>query len=153
MSFHSPTATSLKPTADANMLFSTVFIGIFDIKESTLTYVNCGNEPPLLLGNGGAVTALMPTGPVLGVIPDASFSVREIKVEVNDLLLAFTDGIPDALNAENISFGNERLKKLLNDENCSPEALLDTIEEQLHQFMGGADQFDDITMLAVKRVH
>ena len=88
-----------------------------------------------------------------GVIPDACFSVREIKVEVNDLLLAFTDGIPDALNAENISFGNENLKKLLNDENLSPEALLDAIEKQLHQFMGSADQFDDITMLAVKRLH
>ena len=99
--------------ADANMLFSTVFIGIFDIKESTLTYVNCGNEPPLLLGNSGEVTALLPTGPVLGVIPDASFSVRETKVEVNDLLLTFTDGIPDAINVENISFGNERLKKFI----------------------------------------
>ena len=138
---------------DANMLFSTVFIGIFDIKESTLTYVNCGNEPPLLLRNGGAVTALLPTGPVLGVIPDASFSVKEIKMEVNDLLFAFTDGIPDALNAENISYGNERLKILFDDVNCSPEVLLDAIEKQLHQFMEGADQFDDITMLAVKRVH
>ena len=118
-----------------------------------MTYINCGNEAPLLLGKGGSITALMPTGPVLGVIPDASFAVRETKVEVNDLLLAFTDGIPDALNAENNSFGNERLKRLLNDENRSPKALLDNIEEQLHQFMGGAEQFDDITMLAVKRLH
>ena len=137
---------------DANMLFSTVFIGIFNIKENTLTYINCGNEPPLLLGKGRVVTALPPTGPVLGVIPDACFSVKEIPVEINNLLLAFTDGIPDALNTDNLSFSNERLQNILSGTDITPEALLHNIETQLHHFIGEADQFDDITMLAVKRV-
>jgi sigma-B regulation protein RsbU (phosphoserine phosphatase) len=137
--------------ADADMLFSTVFIGIFNFKDGTLTYINCGNEPPLLLGKGGVVTALLPTGPVVGVLPDASFSVKEVPMEINDLLLAFTDGIPDALNGNGISFSNERLQNLLNRDNATAESLLKNIEEQLHQFIGKADQFDDITMMAVKR--
>ena len=137
---------------DANMLFSTVFIGIFNHQNGTLTYMNCGNEPPLLLGKEGAVTALLPTGPVVGVIPDVRFSVKEIPMEINDLLLAFTDGIPDALNMDNISFGNERLQKLLSSDEKTPKALLNNIADQLHQFTGDTDQFDDITILAVKRV-
>lgn len=137
---------------DANMLFSTVFIGIFNIKENTLTYINCGNEPPLLLRKGRVVTALPPTGPVVGVIPDACFTVKKIPVQISDLLLVFTDGIPDALSMDNLSFSNERLQNILSGDDITPEALLENIEGQLHQFIGEADQFDDITMLAVKRV-
>jgi sigma-B regulation protein RsbU (phosphoserine phosphatase) len=83
--------------SDADM-FATVFIGIFNLQEGALTYINCGNEPPLLVGRGGAVIALRPTGPVVVVIPHPDFSVKEIALEKNDLLLAFTDGIPDAGN-------------------------------------------------------
>ena len=88
---------------------------------------------------------------MVGVIPDATFSVKEIALEKNDLLLAFTDGIPDALNLENDSFGSERLIELLNGGDTTPAALLKNIEERLRQFIGTADQFDDITLLAVKR--
>ncbi len=138
--------------ADAAMLFSTAFIGIIDTISHSLAYINCGNEPPLLLGRGGRITALAPTGPVLGVIPDACFSVGEITMEANDLLLAFTDGIPDALNNGNNPFGSESLKALMKAEDHSAVALLNAIEKHLHQFIQGADQFDDITMLAVKRI-
>jgi phosphoserine phosphatase RsbU/P len=142
-----------KTHADASMLFSTVFIGIVDTNKNILTYINCGNEPPLLLEKGGAMTALQPTGPVLGVIPDACFSVKEVPMEKDDLLLAFTDGVTDALNADNIPFGNERLQKQFTGIDMMPEALLGVIKGELHQFIGEADQFDDITMLALKRIH
>jgi phosphoserine phosphatase RsbU/P len=135
---------------DANM-FATVFIGIFNLQDGTLTYINCGNEPPLMLGKEGIVTALGPTGPVVGVIPEAIFSAKEIVMEKDHLLLAFTDGIPDALNMDQSSFGNERLLQIVNGCDTTPEVLLKTIEEHLHQFIGTADPFDDITLLAVKR--
>ena len=97
---------------DANM-FATVFLGIFDLQQGALTYINGGNEPPLLLRRGGAVSALQPTGPVVGMMADADYSIKEIALEKNDLLLAFTDGIPDARNSENDFFGSERLRELL----------------------------------------
>jgi sigma-B regulation protein RsbU (phosphoserine phosphatase) len=134
-----------------NAKFATVFIGLFDLKSGILTYINCGNEPPLLLGKGGKVTALPPTGPVVGVMPEAVFSVKEIAMEKNDLLLVYTDGIPDALNKDGISFGNERLIKFLSGENLSHEVLLKNIVGQMDQFIGETDQFDDITMIAIKR--
>ena len=136
---------------DANM-FATVFIGIFNLQKGALTYINCGNEPPLLLGRGGAVTELQPTGPVVGMMPGAKFTIKEIVLERNDLLLAFTDGIPDARNSELDFFGSERLLELLSGGETTPAALLKNIEEGLRQFVGTADQFDDITLLAVKKV-
>ncbi len=135
---------------DASM-FAAVFIGVINLQNGTLTYINGGNEPALVLGESNAVTVLPPTGPVVGIIPDAEFSAREVSLETNDVLLAFTDGIPDALSAENESFGTERLRRLLSSGDTAPRVLLRRIEEQLFQFIGTADQFDDITLLAIKR--
>lgn len=132
--------------------FATIFIGCLDLQNCRLTYLNCGNEPPVLLGRGGAITALQPTGPIVGVIPEATFAAREITVEREELLLAFTDGIPDALNVANEFFGRERLLELLNGANPSPVSLLKEIERNLHEFIGVAEQFDDITLMALKRI-
>ena len=131
-------------------MFATIFICLLNLQNDLLTFINCGNESPLLLRNGGVVTALQPTGPVVGIIRGANFSVREIALEKNDLLLAFTDGIPDARNSTHDFFGNERLLELLKESDAAPAALLKQIEERLQQFIGTADQFDDITVLAVK---
>jgi serine phosphatase RsbU (regulator of sigma subunit) len=135
---------------DANM-FATVFIGIFDLRDGSLVYINAGHTPPLLLGRDGKLASLPPGGPAVGIIPDAGFFVREISMDVGDLLLAYTDGIPDALDAENISFGDERLLEIVRRGDAAPADLLENIEAQLVQFIGTADQFDDITMVAVKR--
>ena len=135
---------------DAGM-FTTVFIGIINLKDSTLSYINCGNEPPLLLRDRYVVTTLRPTGPVVGVFEDAHFATKEILIEKNDLLLAFTDGITDSKNPDEEFFGIERLTATLGDRITTPAVLLNKIETQLNQFIGAADQFDDITLLAVKR--
>jgi len=132
-------------------MFSTVFMGIINIQEGIFTYANCGNESPLLLRKGAVVAALRPTGPVVGVIPDAQFSVEEILMEKDDLLLAFTDGVPDSFNGNGVPFGRERLLKWPNVGETTPAALLENIQAQIRQFIGTADQFDDITLLAVKR--
>jgi sigma-B regulation protein RsbU (phosphoserine phosphatase) len=135
---------------EANM-FATIFIGIFNQQDGTLTYVNCGNEPPLILGKGNAVTTLPPTGPVVGIIPNARFCVKEVLIEKDDILLAFTDGIPDSKNSDDDFFGTKNMIAALDNRNISPSAIIENIEAQLHQFVGAVDQFDDITLLTVKR--
>ncbi|HET9587517.1 MAG TPA: SpoIIE family protein phosphatase [Anaerolineales bacterium] len=135
---------------EANM-FATVFASILNVRDGKLTYVNCGNEPPILFGSGETVTVLRPTGPVVGLFPDTDFRPREISMEKGDLLLAFTDGIPDARNPQDDSFGNERLLECLKGGLTTAAGLSRTIEEQLHEFMGPAQQFDDITLLVVGR--
>jgi two-component system response regulator len=87
----------------------------------------------------------------VGVIPDAEFGVKEIVMEKDDLLLAFTDGIADGKNADGVFFGHERLMAVLYDCDTTPATLLNNIQTRLLQFVGTAEQFDDITLLAVKR--
>ena len=132
-------------------MFSTVFIFIIDFKNSKLTYINGGNEPALLLGNEGGITELWPTGPIVGIIPNAEFLAKEIVINENDLLLAYTDGVTDALNPNEASFGRERLAGLLKENQTTCERLVKTIEQRLIQFIGDAVQFDDITVLAIKK--
>lgn len=133
-------------------IFATIFIGLLDLQSGTLTYINCGNEPPLLLRKDGSMIELPPTGPVIGLFPDIEFSSMEIAIEKEDILLAFTDGISDTINGEKSSFGRERLIKIL--AGCEPSCslLLQKIAEQANQFAGDTEQFDDITLLAVKRI-
>jgi sigma-B regulation protein RsbU (phosphoserine phosphatase) len=135
---------------DANM-FATLVAGLFNPADGRLTYVNCGNEPALVAKKSGVFTALQPTGPVIGLVPEIQFSVKEIVLERGSLFLAFTDGIPDALNPENASFGNERLQQILSGADTTPARLVENIGEQVQRFIGAADPFDDITLLAVKR--
>ena len=78
------------------------------------------------------------------------FVVKEVTLANDDLILAFTDGIPDTQNIDGDFFGNERLQALLT-YNSTPAELLNKIESELNQFIGEADQFDDITLLAIKR--
>jgi len=136
---------------DANM-FATVFIGMVNLQTGALSYINCGNESPYLLRNGSVVATLPPTGPAMGVIPEAQYTVKEISLDCNDMLFGFTDGIVDTLNADEVSFGGERLLKFLTGKESGSVALLKDIEQQLNEFMGTTDQFDDITVLALKRI-
>ncbi len=136
--------------AEANM-FATIFIGMLDLQSGRLTYINAGHELPLLLKDGMRPSPLATTGPAVGVIPGAHFSTQEIVLQPGDSLLAFTDGVQDAVNAEGDRFGAERLKELLNSPVPSSEGLLAHLQDQLRQFIGATDQFDDITMLTLKR--
>jgi sigma-B regulation protein RsbU (phosphoserine phosphatase) len=133
-------------------MFSTVFICMLDLKADRLTYINCGNEPAILLGEQGEVSLLWPTGPIVGVLPEAEFIAKELVMRENDVLLAYSDGVTDALDATERSFGRERLLEALKSEPTRSNGLLRNIEQQLDQFVGNASQFDDITALAVKKL-
>jgi sigma-B regulation protein RsbU (phosphoserine phosphatase) len=135
---------------EANM-FATIFVGILNLQDGTLTYVNAGNENPLIVRAGNVVAELQATGPVVGLFTEAKFTVKNTLIEKDDLLVAFTDGILDARNSADESYGHEHLRSLLNAGGAGPDKLLKCIGEQVHQFIGAARQFDDITLLAVKR--
>jgi sigma-B regulation protein RsbU (phosphoserine phosphatase) len=135
---------------DASM-YATIFIGIFEPKSGTLAYMNCGHEPPYWVSSGGSITPLLPTGPLVGVLPEAEFTTTEIVLESGDLILAFTDGVQDAINENDESFGKERILEVLRNSDLSPNLLIQEIDNQRQLFIDGAKQFDDITMLAMKR--
>ncbi len=132
-------------------MFSTVMIFIVNISRDTLTYINCGNEPALFVRSNGEMTLLWPTGPIVGIIPDAGFYSQQLSFSEEDLLLAYTDGVTDALNGNEVSFGRERLVDVVIHSRSDCNGLLLSIEGELSRFIGESVQFDDITMLAVMR--
>ena len=138
-------------THESACMFATVFIGILDPKSGTITYINCGNDPALIIGRDGTIRAeLTPTGAAVGVTSPSRFVVKEAALAEDELLLAFTDGIPDTQNNSGDFYGNERLRGVLT-ANSAPAELLERIQTSLHQFIGEADQFDDITLMAIQR--
>jgi sigma-B regulation protein RsbU (phosphoserine phosphatase) len=136
---------------ETSNMFATVFMGILDSEDGTLAYINCGNEPPLIINKSGVLASLGRTGPAVGAIPQANFAVKEISIAREDVLLAFTDGIPDCKNVNDEFFGRDRLLTLLQGHETSAAALLERIGHELNEFNGASDQFDDITLLAIKR--
>lgn len=138
-------------THEAACMFATVFIGILNPVDGKLTYLNGGNEPALIINNDGTIHAeLTHTGAAVGVNTALKYTVHETTLADDQLLLAFTDGIPDTQNINGDFFGNHRLRELITP-NLNPSGLLSKIEGSLHQFIGEADQFDDITLLALQR--
>jgi serine phosphatase RsbU (regulator of sigma subunit) len=105
----------------------------------------------LLIRQRTVIASLHPGGPAIGVISEAKFRVEEIKMKENDLLVAFTDGIPDTLNLKNEPFGTDRLTKLLHGNDATLNEMLKNIEAQISLHIGTAEQFDDISLLVVKR--
>lgn len=132
-------------------MFATIFIGIINLSNDTLTYINGGHEPVFWVKEDASITQLPPTGPIVGIIPNASHTTHEIQLERNDLILAFTDGVPDAMNGEEEFFGKDRLLELVKNSPKNPTLLLEAIATQLHEFTSQTYPFDDITLLAVKK--
>lgn len=132
-------------------MFTTLFIVIINLQNGKLTYANCGNEMPFLSSAGREPVELNPTGPCIGLFPGIEFSAREILLEKGDLLLIFTDGIPDARNEQNLSFGREQVFKRISEGGMTAPDLLKVVVDDLKCHIGTAEQFDDITLLAIKR--
>jgi serine phosphatase RsbU (regulator of sigma subunit) len=150
---HAATLTNnyISATHGDTGMFATVFFGLLDPSTGMLVYINAGHESPLVIHASEACISLKTTGPALGVVPDLDFVVQEVRLNRGDLLFAFTDGAPDALNCGGEPFGKQRLFSLL-DSSASAATLLAQMDAQLSRHMAGVEQFDDITLLAVKRV-
>lgn len=139
-------------THEQALVFSTVFIGILNPSSGTLTYINAGNEAPYLSRTDGTYEALRPTGPVVGFMTDAKYAVKEVNLNNGDGLLIFTDGIPDSKNAQNEFYGHERLVEFIRKSDATCADRVNRLGSELDQFIDHADQFDDITILALRRL-
>jgi phosphoserine phosphatase RsbU/P len=132
-------------------MFATLFFGVLDSTTGTLTYVNGGHEPLVILNKDGIRARLKPSGPAVGMMPNMKFRVQQICLQPGDMLVGYTDGVTEAKNPENKFFTEHRFIDLLADPPETASALLDRIESHLTKHIDTADQFDDITMLAVRR--
>jgi sigma-B regulation protein RsbU (phosphoserine phosphatase) len=117
-----------------------------------LTYINAGHNPPVLLDSTGRVKARLPlTGPAVGMLPDITYTSRQLTIDPGDVLFLFTDGVPETHNPAGKLFTEKRMLELLSEPSPSTDVLLKRIVRELNDFMSTANPFDDITMLALRR--
>jgi sigma-B regulation protein RsbU (phosphoserine phosphatase) len=133
-------------------MFATLFFGVLDPAAGVLSYVNGGHCPPWLFNEAGIKRRLTPTGPAVGMVPDVDFAIQQVSFAPGDTLLAFTDGVPEARDPAGAFFTEGRLRSLVTDPpSGSAQALVARIHAALTAHIGSAVQFDDITLLAVRR--
>lgn len=132
-------------------VFVTAFCGVLNIRTGEFRFSNAGHEPPILVGPGAATEDLpVPPGPALGLLEDAQFKTGSLFFEPGQTVLAYTDGVTEALNERNEQYSQERLKTTLE---AIVSACADTsaqaVLSDLQRFRAGAERFDDITLLAL----
>ncbi|NTW11706.1 MAG: GAF domain-containing protein [Anaerolineales bacterium] len=131
-------------------MFATLFFGILNPQNGKFTYINGGHEPPLIIREGVVRETLRKTGPAVGVVMDGHFELVETQISTGEMFVAFTDGIPDCRNPRGEFYGHGRLLDVLKNANGSSLGLIHAIEADLRQYIAGSNQFDDITILAVR---
>lgn len=134
--------------------FVTLFYGVLDPETGTLVYANAGHNPAFVIDRSpDKPLSLGYTGIPLGMFPDMDWQQKRIQLAVGDVLLMYTDGIPEAEDSTRAEFGEAPMitavREHMDDEVKEIEtAVLDAVRD----FVGDAPQFDDITLMIVKRV-
>jgi len=132
-------------------MFATVFLGALDPGTGQLDYVNAGHDPALVIGTGGGIQELRPTGPALGLLPDRVFTAGQATLEPGHGFFAFTDGLVEARSPAGEAFGAQRLRDALRGNTASAAALVRGVLDALQAFTGPAEPHDDVTILAASR--
>jgi phosphoserine phosphatase RsbU/P len=133
-------------------MFVTVFCGILNIASGVVIYANGGHNPPLTIAGGETVSYIdMPKGVALGVMDGAHYHRAELVLKPGDVLFMYTDGVTEAMNLRNELFSEKRLQEdLFALRGHALEAMSQGLMERIMTFAEGAQQSDDITMIALK---
>ncbi len=133
--------------------FITFFIMKLNSKDGTFEYVNAGHNPPYVLQNNRQIKELWTGGFLLGIFPEVDYELGKGQLNQGEIIIMYTDGVTECLNADEQEFGEQGLKKFLIHQikTDSVKELNFQLVEQLKQFAGEAAQSDDITLLSVKR--
>ncbi len=135
-------------------LFVTAFFGVLDPKTGHLSYCNAGHNPPYLLSqqNDRQPIPLTKTGMPIGIDIDATWKLSNVQLNPGDVLVFYTDGVPDAQNIDGAFFKEENLVSVAKKSLGQPaEALQRSILDAVYDFVGDAPQFDDITLMVLAR--
>jgi sigma-B regulation protein RsbU (phosphoserine phosphatase) len=131
--------------------FVTALFGVLDVDERRFTYVNAGHNPALLYRAATAqFDTLDATGPLLGTFESATYKERLVDLRAGDVLVLYTDGVTEAMNASGDLFGEERLRQVIQGRKDEPaQALVRSIRESVLAFAAG-ERDDDLTIVVVR---
>jgi adenylate cyclase len=135
-------------------VFVTAFAGILDLGSGEVTYASAGHDSPFVLGGGSGLRQLVTEGgPPLGAVEDFRFPIDHDRIELGEVLLLFTDGITEAENTEHALYSSDRLAKALAAAaTVDAQHVVAAVIDDVSRFVGGAEQADDMTVLALRRV-
>ncbi len=149
--------TMNRTIADMNKthMFVTLFVGVLDLPTGRLHYCNAGHDAPLLIGDGVGELPCDPNIPV-GFMPKWKFSLQEAQIFTSTTIFLFTDGLTEAMDANEEQFQMERVNSVatqaLANGQQEPQQLIALMTDAVHQFVGDAEQSDDLTMMAIQYI-
>lgn len=127
--------------------YATFFYSVYDPEKCSLTYVNAGHNPPILLRSHECIR-LEAGGPPVGLLPDACYVQSRIDLRPGDLLAFFTDGVSEAMNISEEEWGESNLIEVLRAfRRKEPTEIARATFAAADDFAGGAPQHDDMTLL------
>lgn len=139
---------------DTNM-FVTLFVGVLDLRMGHLYYCNAGHDAPLLIGAGVGFLTCNANIPV-GFHPSWQYTLQETQIFTGTTIFLFTDGLTEAMNATKEQFRMESVNdmaiKAHAEHQQEPHQLIDLMTEAVGQFVGDAEQSDDLTMMAIQYI-
>ncbi len=138
---------------EAYGMFVTLVYAQIDPGAGDITYVNAGHNPPLYYQAASAeIFELIRTGMLVGVEPEADYEQRQIELQPGDFILLYTDGITEAIDAQEQEFGLERLRRVVEQTHLGTAGeIAAAVQGALEEFTASLDPFDDITLLVIKR--
>jgi serine phosphatase RsbU (regulator of sigma subunit) len=140
--------------ADPFVYSATTIYGIIDCRTGTFTYCNAGHNPQFHIPateKGGGHDEMNPTSIPLGMPFDETYEQQIIKFEADSILVFYTDGITEALNADSRQFGKDEFLELLKDNSKKPvKEIGETVLKSINEHMEGAPAVDDVTLMILR---
>jgi serine phosphatase RsbU (regulator of sigma subunit) len=134
-------------------MFATLFFGVLDSTTGTLSYINAGHEPLLVIDSkGGVRCSLPPTGPAVGISSEVNFKIQQEYISPGEVILGYTDGVIEARSKQDQFYTKEKLLSLLAEPVIAADSLLYQIASEVTSHVNGTEQYDDITLLAIRRL-
>jgi sigma-B regulation protein RsbU (phosphoserine phosphatase) len=135
-------------------MFATMFAGVLNLETGAIAYVNGGHNAPILFSSAGTTARLPSKSPAVGMAPGFQFGVAHAQLQPGDLLVVFSDGIPDARDPHGRFFTEARLLRMVEavTAQTGAERVAADIQEALTDHISTAAQFDDITLMVIRRL-
>lgn len=131
--------------------YITFFYGEIDTKKNKITFCNAGHNPPILLRKDDSEILLKEGGIVIGWMQNVTYKQGEIEIKSGDQIIFYTDGVTEAMNSEEETFEEWRLRKIIK-ENAKnpPKIIIDEIIKEIKVHIAGSYQIDDLTLIVIK---
>jgi len=131
--------------------YVTLFYAELDQTNCVLHYANAGHNYPLLVRSNGEIELLEAGGPVIGAFPDIEYTSASVQLHVDDVLFFFTDGLSEAMDADGVEYGEDRIRKFLVDRRAEePQVIIEEILADVRRHDPTSPPQDDTTIITIK---